>query len=71
MTVRKVIEVSSKYKDRNGVEKWRNSHVGSAFVYEDGNISLQIDPGISISCSEGVRVTLKEPFVRDGGNTPL
>lgn len=63
---RKVIQVSSKYVDkRTGAEKWRNSTVGSAFIYENGDIALHIDPGISIACSEGVRISLKEPFERE------
>lgn len=63
---RKVIQVSSKYVDKKtGAEKWRNANVGTAFVYENGDIALHIDPGISIACSEGVRIALKEPFERD------
>jgi hypothetical protein len=63
---RKVIQVSSKYVDKKtGAEKWRNANVGTAFVYENGDIALLIDPGISIACSDGVRIALKEPFERD------
>lgn len=68
---RKVIQVSSKYVDkRTGAEKWRNANVGTAFVYENGDIALLIDPGISIACSEGVRIALKEPFERDAQPRP-
>jgi hypothetical protein len=62
---RKVIEVASKYTTSNGQTKWRNCIVGSAFPRDDGSWSLQIDPGVSIASLEGVRITLKEPFVRD------
>lgn len=64
MSSRKVIQVSSKYT-KDGVEKWRNATVGSAFVRDNGEISLAIDPGISISCSDGVRITIREPFDKD------
>lgn len=62
---RKSIEVSSQYTTKDGQKKWRNTTVGSAFVYDGGNISLQLDPGIAlVGGVEGVRITLKEPFVR-------
>lgn len=66
---RKVIQVSSKYTDKQtGAEKWRNANVGTAFIYENGDISLMIDPGVSISCPDGVRITLKDPLPkREGG----
>lgn len=65
---RKVIQVSSQYTDKQGAKKWRNVNVGSAFVYDNGDIKLMIDPGVSISCPEGVSVTLKEPLPpREGG----
>lgn len=66
---RKIIQVSSKYKAKDGSEKWRNVNVGSAFIKDNGEISLSIDPGVSISCSEGVRITIKEPYDRDGGSS--
>jgi hypothetical protein len=62
---RKVIQVSSQYTDKQGNKKWRNASVGTAFIYENGDIALNIDPGISIACSEGVRIALREPFERD------
>lgn len=65
MSNRKVIQVSSKYTTSGGEEKWRNATVGSAFVRDNGEISLAIDPGISIACLEGVRITIREPFDRD------
>ena len=65
MSNRKIIQVSSKYKAQDGSEKWRNVTVGSAFVRDNGEISLAIDPGVSIACLEGVRITIREPFDRD------
>ena len=62
MSQRKVIQVSSRYATKDGTEKWRNATVGSAFVYDDGTISLVIDPGVSIASIEGVRITIREPF---------
>lgn len=70
---RYVIQVSSKYTTKSGEERWRNCNVGSAFERDNGEWSLTIDPGVSISSVEGVRITLREPFDRDaprrgGGN---
>jgi len=59
---RKEIVVSSKYNNKQGETKTRYTKVGSAFLYEDGNISLQLDPGVSISSIEGVKITIKEPY---------
>ena len=63
---RKIIQVSSQYTNNNGEKKWRNCTVGSAFTYDDGNISLSIDPGVSIHSGEGVKITLKDPPSRPG-----
>lgn len=64
---RKVIQVSSSY-GVNGEKKWRNANVGSAFVRENGEISLQIDPGISIASLDNVRITIRDPLPkREGG----
>jgi hypothetical protein len=61
---RKIIQVSSQYTDKEGNKKWRNCTVGSAFVYDNGDISLQIDPGISIASLTDVRITIKDPLPR-------
>lgn len=63
---RKIIQVSSQYTNNNGEKKWRNCTVGSAFTYDDGNISLSLDPGVSISSAEGVKITIKDPLPRSG-----
>lgn len=60
---RKIIQVSSQYTNNNGEKKWRNCTVGSAFTYDDGNISLSLDPGVSIVGGiEGVKITIKDPL---------
>lgn len=62
---RKTVQVSSTYEAKDGSKKWRNAIVGSAWVMENGEISIRLDPGISIASIEGVRITIKEPFDRD------
>lgn len=59
---RLIVQVSSKYTTRDGSEKWRNANVGSAFVRDNGEVSLMLDPGVAIASVEGVRITLREPF---------
>jgi len=62
---RKVVQVSSSYEAKDGTKKWRNVTVGSAWVKDDGSVSILLDPGISISSSEGVRINIRDPYDRD------
>lgn len=64
---RKVIQVVSTY-EVNGQKKFRNTTVGSAFTYENGDIKLVLDPGVSIFAAEGVNIVVRDPLPkRDGG----
>ncbi len=56
----KRLEVLMNTKDKSG--KTRYTKVGSAFVRDDGSISISIDPGVSISTPEGTWCNLKEPL---------
>lgn len=67
---RKIIQVVSKYTTKDGTSKNKYTTVGSAFVYDDGSISLMIDPGIAISCSEGIKVYVRDPLEPKSFNRP-
>lgn len=63
--IRKIVQVSSTYEAKDGAKKWRNVNVGAAWVMDNGEISIRLDPGISIASVDGVRITIREPFERD------
>lgn len=64
-TKRLEVQVSSKYETRDGETRWRNANVGSAFIYEDGAMTISLDPGISISGGDSHRISLREPFTEE------
>lgn len=62
---RKIVQVSSQYEAKDGTKKWRNATVGSAWINDDGTVSVLLDPGISIASVAGVRINIRDPFDRD------
>ena len=62
---RKIVQVSSQYTDKQGNKKWRNATVGCAFVYDNGDVSIALDPGISVHGGEGIKISLRDPFPED------
>ena len=51
------------HKDKN--DKTRYTKVGVMFVNDKGQMSMKVDPGVSIATPEGVWLNFYEPKARD------